>query len=199
VALDQLVQNLSQGNFSRSQRDKLYMAMVEATVPQEKYKKAVEYIHEAVDASSDRYAKARLTFLLAQIYRRLDKRAVAAIYYEEVLGYHPPYVMEFNAKLGEASCADLQHTVFRKLEKQLDGMLSDKKNEEYRDQIYFAKGEMYMGVNEPRKACENYALSVAAATTNKAQKAQSALRMGEVQYEVFYRLPSTDKKNSRQP
>lgn len=185
VALDQLVQNLSQGNFSRSQRDKLYMAMVEATVPQEKYKKAVEYIHEAVDASSDRYAKARLTFLLAQIYRSLDKRAVAAKYYEEVLGYHPPYVMEFNAKLGEASCADLQHTDLRKLEKQLDGMLSDKKNEEYRDQIYFAKGEMYMGVNEPRKACENYALSVAAATTNKAQKAQSALRMGEVQYEVF--------------
>ena len=185
ATLDQLVQNLAKGNFSRSQRDKLYCAMVEATVPQEKYKKAVEYIHEAIDASSDSYIKARLSFLMAQIYRKLDKRAVAAKYYGEVLGYHPPYVLEFNAKLGQASCADLEHTDIKKLEKQLDDMLKDKKNEEYCDQIYFAKGEMYFGVKQPEKACDNYRLSVTAATVNKAQRAQSALRMGEVQYEVF--------------
>ena len=185
AALDQLVQNLAKGNFSRSQRDKLYCAMVEATVPQEKYKKTVEYIHNAIDASSDRYTKARLSFLMAQIYRKLDKRVVAAKYYGEVLRYRPPYVLEFNAKLGQASCADLEHADIQKLERQLDDMLKDKKNEEYRDQIFFAKGEMFLGVKQPQKACENYRLSVAAATVNKAQKAQSALRMGEVQYEVF--------------
>ncbi|MBR1549026.1 MAG: hypothetical protein IJ634_00125 [Bacteroidales bacterium] len=185
AALDQLVQRLAKGNFSRSQRDKLYIAMVEATVPQEKYKKAVEYIHEAIDASSDRYTKARLAFLMAQIYRHLDKRSVAAKYYDQVLSYRPPYVLEFNAKLGMASCADLEHTDIAKLERQLDDMISDKKNEEYRDQIYFAKGEMFLGVKQPDKACDNYRLSVALATVNKAQRAQSALRMGEVQYEVF--------------
>ncbi len=185
AALDQLVQNLGKGNFSRSQRDKLYCAMVEATVPQEKYKKAVEYIHNAIDVSSDSYTKARLSFLMAQIYRKLDKRAVAAKYYGEVLRYHPPYVLEFNAKLGQASCADLEHADIAKLEHQLDDMLKDKKNEEYRDQIFFAKGEMFLGVKQPQKACDNYRMSVAAATVNKAQKAQSALRMGEVQYEVF--------------
>ena len=185
VALDQLVQRLSAGNFTRSQRDKLYLAMVEATVPQQKYKKAVEYIHLALDATHGSYTKARLYFIMAQIYRKLDKRAVAAKYYEEVLSCHPPYVMEFNAKLGQASCADIEHADIARLEKQLDNMLSDKKNEEYRDQIYYAKGEMYLGANNPRKACENYRLSVAAATVNKAQKAQSSLRMGQVQYEVF--------------
>ena len=185
ATLDQLVQNLSKGNFSRSQRDKLYCAMVEATLPQEKYKKAVEYIHSAIEATSDRYTKARLNFILAQIYRKLDKRAVAAKYYSEVLGCRPPYVMEFNAKLGQASCADLEHADLDKLERQLDAMLKDKKNEEYRDQIYFAKGEMFLGVKQPRKACDNYRRSVTLATVNKAQRAQSALRMAQVQYEVF--------------
>ena len=185
AALDQLVQHLAKGNFSRSQRDKLYLAMVEATVPQEKYKKAVEYIHNAIDATSDSYTRARLSFLMAQIYRKLDKRAVASKYYGEVLRYRPPYVLEFNAKLGQASCADLEHADIDKLARQLDDMLRDKKNEEFRDQIYFAKGEMYLGVKQPQKACDNYRLSVAAATVNKAQRAQSALRMGEVQYEVF--------------
>lgn len=185
AALDQLVANLGKGNFSRSQRDKLYMAMVEATVPQEKYKKAVEYIHQAIDATSDRNAKARLTFLMAQIYQKLDKRPVAAKYYHQVLGYGPEYVMEFNARLGEASCADLEHSDISRLERQLDAMLHDKKNEEYQDQIYFAKGEMYLGVKDAKRACDNYRLSVAAATVNKAQKARSALRMGEVLYDVY--------------
>ncbi|MBR1766754.1 MAG: hypothetical protein IJ745_06940 [Bacteroidales bacterium] len=185
AALDQLVQRLAQGNFSRSQRDKLYIAMVEATVAQEKYKKAVEYIHLAIDASSDKYTKARLNFLLAQIYRQLDKRSVASKYYAEVLRFNPPYVMEFNARLGQASCADLQHTDIQHLERQLDRMLADRKNEEYRDQILFAKGEMYLGVGQPQLACDNYRLSVAAASANPPQRAQSALRMAEVQYELF--------------
>ena len=185
AALDQLVTDLGKGNFSRSQREKLYMAMVEATVPQEKYKKAVEYIHQAIEVSSSNRNRARLTFLMAQIYQKLDKRPVAAKYYHQVLRYGPPYVMEFNARLGEASCADLQHSDIARLERTLDEMLADKKNEEYRDQIYFAKGEMYLGVKDAQRACDNYRLSVAAAKNNAAQRARSALRMAETLYDVY--------------
>ncbi len=192
TALDQLVVNLGKGNFSRSQRSKLYIAMVEATIPQEKYKKAVEYIHLAIETSKSRREKARLTFLLAQIYQQLEKRPVAAKYYRQVLAYGPEYVMEFNARLGEASCVDLNSLSestrskdIAKLEKQLDAMLHDKKNEEYRDQIYYAKGEMYLGLKDARKACDNYRRSVAVSTANKSQKARSAIRMGEVLYDLY--------------
>ena len=185
AALDQLVMNLGKGNFSRSQRDKLYTAMVEATVPQEKYKKAVEYIRLAIESSSSSRAKARLTFLMAQIYQMLDKRPVAAKYYHKVLAYGPEYVMEFNARLGEASCADLEHSDIAKLEKQLDAMLRDKKNEEYRDQIYYAKGEMFLGVKDAQRACDNYRKSVAVSKNNPSCKARSAIRLGEVLYEQY--------------
>lgn len=185
TTLDQLVVNLNKGNFSRSQKDKLYMAMVEALIPQEKYKKAVEYIHLALDATHDRDTKARLTFLLAQIYQKLDRRPVAAKYYHQVASYGPEYVMEFNARLGEASCADLEHSDIQKLEKQLDAMLRDKKNEDYRDQIYYAKGEMFYGVKDAQRACDNFKRSVALAKTNRAQKAKSALRLGEILYDLY--------------
>ncbi|MBR4230414.1 MAG: tetratricopeptide repeat protein [Bacteroidales bacterium] len=185
AALDQLVTDLGKGNFSRSVRERLYMAMVEATVPQEKYKKAVEYIHQAVDVSSSNRNKARLTFLLAQIYQKLDKRPVAAKYYHQVLRYSPPYVMEFNARLGEASCADLQHSDIAKLERALDDMLNDKKNEEYRDQIYYAKGEMYLGMKDAQRACDNYRRSVALATNNASQRARSSLKLAETLYDVY--------------
>ena len=185
ATLDQLVILLDKGNFSRSQKDKLYMAMVETLVPQGKYKKAVEYIHLAIGATRDRNTKARLTFLLAQIYQKLDRRAVAAKYYQKVVSYGPEYVMEFNARLGEASCADLEHSDVAKLEKHLDAMLRDKKNEDYRDQIYYAKGEMYYGVKDAQRACDNFKRSVAEARKNRAQKAKSALRLGEILYDVY--------------
>ena len=185
ATLDQLVAALAKGNFGNRQRDKLYLAMVEATVPQEKFKKAVEYIHLTMESTRSNEVKARMTFLLAQIYQQLDRRAVAAKYYHKVLAYGPPYVMEFNARLGEASCADLAHSDIQQLERQLDAMLRDKKNEEYRDRIYYAKGEMYLGVKDAQKACENLRLSVATAADGSAQKAKSALRLGEVLYEIY--------------
>ena len=188
AALDQLADNLAKGYFSRSQRDKLYTALVEATLPQEKYKKTVENIRLAIDASRSSRAKARLTFLLAQIYQQLDKRPVAAKYYHKVLSYGPEYVMEFNARLGEASCADiasLSPSDIAKLERQLDNMLRDGKNEEYRDQIYYAKGEMYLGLKDAQRACDNYRLSVAVSRSNPACKARSAIRLGQVLYEQY--------------
>ncbi len=183
--LDELVLRLAKGNFDKAVRGKLYCAMVEATVPQGKMKKSVEYIQQARSNVRDNRTKARLTFLLGQIYQQLDKRTVAAKYYHEVLRYGPEYELEFNARLGEASCADIEHSDVQKLEKQLDQMLGDKKNEEYRDQIYYAKGEMYMGMKDAQKACDNYRLSVAVSTKNKAQRTRSALRMGEVLYDVY--------------
>lgn len=188
ATLDQLVARLEAGNFSYNQRDKLYCAMVEATVPQEKYKKAVEYIHLATDATHSTNTKARLTFLLAQIYQKLDRRPVATKYFRKVQTYAPEYVMEFNARLCEASCADLSslnESDIQKLERQLDAMLADKKNEEYRDQIYYAKGEMYLGLKDAQKACDNLKLSVAVSKTNKAQKGKSALKLGEVLYDIY--------------
>ncbi|MCR4827855.1 MAG: tetratricopeptide repeat protein [Bacteroidales bacterium] len=183
--LDQLVNEQGKNNFSPKLADELYLAMVEALLPQEKYKKTVQYIRLALDETSSRQTKARLYFIMAQIYQKLDKRPTATKYYQKVLSCHPDYVMEFNARINIASCSDMNSTNISEVEKSLDKMLKDKKNEEFADQIYYAKGEMYLGVRDIKKACDNYKLSVAAATNNPAQKAKSALRMADVLYEQY--------------
>lgn len=185
AVLDKLVADLENGSFPQSQRDKLYVAVVEATLPQEKFKKAVDYIHLAIDSPAPRLTKARLTFLMAQIYQHLDKRTVAAKYYHEVLSFSPPYVMEFNARLGEASCLDPRSGDIKKIERQLDAMIRDKKNEEFLDQIYYAKGEMYLGAKDVQRACDNFRRSVALAAPGSSQKARSALRLADILYDVY--------------
>lgn len=185
TALDQLINEFGNGDLNPKLVDKLYLAMVECTLPQEKYKKSVQYIRLALDETRNHTTKARLYFILAQIYQKLDKRPTATKYFEKVLDCRPDYIMEFNARINIASCSDITHTDVVKQERDLDKMLKDKKNEEFKDQIYYAKGEMFMGVKDAQKACDNYKLSVSAAKNNPAQKAKSALRMADVLYDVY--------------
>lgn len=184
-ALDLLVNDQEKDNFSPKLSDKLYLAMIEAVLPQEKYKKSVQYIRLALDETTDRRTKARLYFIMAQIYQKLEKRPTATKYYEKVLKCRPDYVMEFNARINIASCANEEHTNLADVEKSLDKMLKDKKNEEFKDQIYYAKGEMYLGMKDAKKACDNFKYSVAAANGNPSQKAKSALRLADVLYELY--------------
>jgi tetratricopeptide (TPR) repeat protein len=184
-ALDLLVNEQSKNNFSPKLADKLYMAMIEAVLPQEKYKKAVQYIRLALDETTDHQTRARLYFIMAQIYQKLEKRPTASKYYEKVLKCRPDYVMEFNARINIASCANEERTNLAEVERSLDKMLKDKKNEEFKDQIYYAKGEMYLGMKDAKKACDSYKESVAAAAGNPSQKAKSALRLADVLYELY--------------
>jgi tetratricopeptide (TPR) repeat protein len=182
-ALDELVTALGKGNFAPKQKLNLYLAMAECTLPQEKYKKGVQFLKLALDEHPSRQQKARIYYILGQIYQELDKRPTASKYYEKVLKCSPSYEMEFNARLNLASCADLQHTDREKLERLLDRMLKDRKNEDFLDQIYYAKGEMYMGMRDIKKACEAFRTSSAVSKTNPAQKARSAIRLGGILYD----------------
>lgn len=193
VVLDQLVNDQQKGNFSAKLNDKLYLAMVEAVLPQEKYKKAVQYIRLALDETSSRQTKARLYFIMAQIYQVLDKRPTATKYFEKVLKCRPDYVMEFNARINIASCATEEHTDLASVEKSLDKMLKDKKNLEFQDQIYYAKGDMYMGMKDAQKACDNYRMSVAVSNGNPMQKAKSALKMADVLYDYYENYDEAQK------
>ena len=183
--LDEQVAALGKGNFSSKQTLNLYLAMAECTLPQEKYKKGVQFLKLALDQHPLRQQKARIYYILGQIYQELDKRPTASKYYEKVLKCGPSYEMEFNARLNLASCADLQNTDREKLERLLDRMLKEKKNEEFLDQIYYAKGEMYMGMRDTKKACDAFRMSSAVSKSNPAQKARSALRLGGILYDKF--------------
>lgn len=183
--LDQLVSDYGKGGFSPKQRLNLYMAMAECTLPQEKYKKGVQFLKMALECHPSPAQKARICFILGQVYQDQDKRPTASKYYEKVLKYSLDYEMEFNARLNLASCADLQHTDQAKLERLLDKMLRDKKNEEFLDQIYYAKGEMYVGMREIKKACEAFKMSSAVSKNNPAQKARSAIRLAGILYDKY--------------
>lgn len=183
--LEQLAREAESDNLSKNVKGLLYMAMAECCLPQEQYKKGVQYLRLALGEVKDRQTKARLYFIMAQVYQKLDKRATASRYFSKVLSCKPSYIMEFNARISMAACSDMSHTDIEALNKSLDKMLKDRKNDEYKDQIYYAKGDMYLGVKDAQKACDSYKKAVEVSKPKSAMKAKAALKMADVLYDVY--------------
>lgn len=182
MILDQMDADLNTGKVAKETARLIYPALAELSLSQEKYKKAIDNLRLSVENTKDRAFKARLYFIMAQVYHHLDKKNTATKYYKMCLKKHPAYVMEFNAQMNIAACYDVDKGNYKSILKMLDKMLKEKKNTEYQDQIYYAKGEIYLSTKDLKNACDNYRSSVRV-STNKSQKIKSSVKLGKVLYE----------------
>ncbi|MDE0471907.1 MAG: tetratricopeptide repeat protein, partial [Ekhidna sp.] len=138
--------------------------------------KAEELYH-----SSDR---ARINFIIGQSYDELNFKHEAYQYYRNVLRSRPNYELEFYAKLYMARVTELaEANNLRKTRRYLKKLLSDSKNKEYQDKIYFEIAGFELNNGNIEKAINNYKLSIKNSSGNTRQKAYSYLRLGEIYYD----------------
>ncbi len=76
--------------------------------------------------------------------KRPTMRPRATANFQKVIGMHPPYEVEFYARINIAGVFDVNSMDPEKMKKELEKMLSDSKNIDFQDQIYFAMGNMAM-------------------------------------------------------
>jgi Tfp pilus assembly protein PilF len=76
----------------------------------------------------------------------------------------------------------VQLLVVLKFAKKLYKMLRDEKNAEFKDQIYFALGEMDMREGQDSAAMKNYSSSVYWSVKNNRQKGLSYLRLADMHF-----------------
>ena len=127
--------------------------------------------------------KIRYTFILAQLYEETGQNNLALENYRRVTRYNPPYEMAFNARVSMAEVFEAGSTSSEDLKKLLTKMLRDSKNTEYKDQIYFALGNIAMEEGLREQAIEYYQLSVSSSLQNQYQKGFSSLTLAKIFYE----------------
>lgn len=127
--------------------------------------------------------KIRYTYILAQLYEESDQNQLALENYKRVTRFNPTYEMAFNARVSMAEVFESGQADSDDLKKLLRKMLKDSKNTEYKDQIYFALGNIAMEEGEKEKAIEFYQLSVSSSIQNQYQKGFSSLTLAEIYYE----------------
>ncbi len=142
--------------------------------------RAMDALQMAASTSKKKDDRSRYYFILGQLYQRSDSLNKAFASYEKVLKLNPPYEMAFNARINRARCYDTGSGNASIVKRELQKMLKDEKNKEYRDQIYYAlAGVASQEKNEPL-AVDLLNQSLRASTSNTTQKALSYLELGNI-------------------
>ena len=147
---------------------------------QQKYIEAINYVEQALGLAKRKKAKLRLTFIQAQLNEEMNNLEKASELYAAVVKMNPPYEMAFNAKLKRASLYSGGGKSYGTIKDELLKMLDDDKNSDYKDQIYFALGEIERRNDNLTKAIEYYKLSASHTGVNRNQKGLTYLTLANI-------------------
>ncbi len=152
-------------------------------IRRKQYDKAISALDKALELEKDKPLKARYAYIRGQLYERQGQDGKAAESFEQAIAFHPPYEMEFNAKLHltESSWArggiSDEEAITR-----LKRMLKDEKNLEYQDRIYFTMGQIQLRAGKEEEAIASYEASLKASKGNDKLKAKTLLTLAELVY-----------------
>ncbi|MBP6183991.1 MAG: tetratricopeptide repeat protein [Saprospiraceae bacterium] len=159
------------------------VAQAHSLIKQERYSDAIPYLNLAIQRANKKKLKARYYYILGQIQQRQGQLADAVSSFRSVRKLRPGYEMDFNARMnltlsewmaGQASAEQAQ--------KNLEKMLKDKKNQEYKDRIYFALADINLYNKDTTLAIANLRESLGTSSSNKAQRAETQLKLADLYY-----------------
>lgn len=144
----------------------------------------VQNLTQAEPLISDRDERARINFIIGQVYQSIGFDGEAYKYYKNTLRNNPPYELSFHTKLNMAQVTQLARTTdLKKIRKYFRKLLKDRKNEDFKDKIYYElagfevrNGNLLLGI-------EHYNSSIRTSTQNNRQKAHSYWELGKIYYD----------------
>jgi tetratricopeptide (TPR) repeat protein len=165
--------------FPKKLKDEYELIMAEFYIAQEDYKKAIPHLEKGIALTKKRKKRARYEFVLGQIYQEIGNGEQASFYYNRVAHSNAPYEMRFQAQIYKALSAT---SGGEELRKELKKMLKDGKNEEYKDQIYYALAEIEMKDGNKDLGIQYYSQSAFYSIKNDRQKGVSYLKLGDIYF-----------------
>lgn len=145
------------------------------------YDKAIPYLKKSIDHEMRKKQKARLCFLLGQLYAATGKNADAYKAFKSVVRKNPPYELEFNARIAMTEVMGASQA--KKMVGRLKRMAASDKNKDYLDQVYYAIGNIYLAQKDTMKAISNYEKGNKKATRSGIEKGVLLLKLGDLYWQ----------------
>jgi len=146
------------------------------------YTDEIPFLSIAVKQADKKQDRLRFKYILAQLYQETGNPEKASQTFREISRMSPPYKMAFNAHISAAGTftgiGDAE-----KLKKELKKMLKDQKNLEFRDQIYFAMGNISLKEGNKDIAKQEYTKSASLSSANLYQRALSCLTLAQIYFD----------------
>jgi ribosomal protein L21 len=155
----------------------IYKAYADLAVRRKDYPAAAEGLNLAISKCKTPKEKARLHFILGQVYNQNRNVDSASIHFNLANKSAASFEIAFNARINRAMVGSSDN-----LGRDLKKMLRDAKNAPFKDQIFFALANYELNRSDKPKAIEYLTKSAFFSTTNKRQKAMSYEKLGDLTF-----------------
>lgn len=169
-------------NESPQKTAEVYAAAAQLMIRQNKDEQAAGMIQKAISAPASKDHKLRWHYILAQLLENTGQVKDALFHYAQVAHSNVSFEMAFNANLNYLRLDDdgTQGPDLRI--SRLRALLKSDKNKEFRDQIYYRIGEVYLLQNQINEAIKSYGQAIEKSQKNITQKGITYLRLADIYF-----------------
>lgn len=146
---------------------------------QERYREALPHVLKAKQDEDRKTSRPRFEYVLGQLYEQQNQRQEAYNAYKRVIKLTPAWALDFNARLRITQLDGNSSSAL----KALDKMIKRDKYKDYLDQLYGAKGSVYLQQHDTAKALEQYALGIEKSVKNGGEKAALLVRAADIYFD----------------
>lgn len=137
----------------------------------------IKYLERSLQFTKKKVEKARVHFILGQLYAAQGSNTQAKEHFTLVLKNNAPFEMAFNARIKRAFAGGDS-----RIKKEFEKMLRDQKNAEFKDQIYYALADIALQEGNKEKGIEYLHKSTFYSISNAKQKGKSYERLGDISF-----------------
>jgi tetratricopeptide (TPR) repeat protein len=185
-----VIDYLNRQKLSKSNKRALYLNAAHYYQITNNPNNVIKYLSAAIKLMSTGPEKAKMHFILGQLYQKSKLDAVAFDNYSEVLNNRPPYELSFYARLNMAQVTELSKGEdIKKIRKYFEQLLKDGKNLEFRDKIYYEMAEFELKQGNIEEAIPYYKSSVQESIDNPRQKSFSYHKLGLLYFDELKKYP----------
>lgn len=144
----------------------------------QRFAEAIPYVKNVASNTKGSQMKARMWFLLAQLYRQTGDNKEAYKALSKCTRLNPSHELAFNAQIMQTEV--MAKGQGKAMLKRLDRMAKDPGNKDYLDQIYYAKGNICIASQDTIHAIYAWKKGIEESTQNSFAKAVLCQRLGEL-------------------
>ena len=137
-----LLKAVGERDASDELRADAFLVQADFLLTQDNFEEAMASIERAIPMIKKKRDRARPLFVLAQLKQRYGRKQQAIDLFEDVVKLRTPYEMEFQARMQQALAYDRRGGMSEEVRELFFDMLDDDKNEEYRDQVFYALAQI---------------------------------------------------------
>lgn len=155
--------------------------LADCQIRQQLYSEAIPNLIKAIKNNHSSLQKARMYFLLGQLYHKTGQNEQAFKAFKKVVSKNPPYELEFNAHIKQTEVISKGKS--KQMIRKLQSMANNPKNKDFLDQVYYAVGNIYLAQNDTTNAIYAYEKGAEESTRNGIEKGVLLLNLGRLYWE----------------